>query len=161
MSNQTASQPPRLKQPNWLRRWLLRWQGRQQGDIIRGDVGQGARGVVIGKNVVQIGTLVIPLVPVLLALFMLIAVAGGVAWVRFVPAKMSRPGFNIAVAQFGEPGQDGKSSSSAVGRTLSQAVYTNLDEAISQVPKTDPELKPHVWHDSMFPMRIRCAFSGS
>lgn len=154
MGNPKPSRPSGAKQQNPLRRWL----SQRRGDVIRGDVGEGARGVVIGKNVIQVGTLVVPLVPVLLILFAVLAVAAVAAWLAFTDVKMPK-GFNIAVAQFGEADQDGKLYRSAVGSQLSESVYqelgSQLAETMAQLPKTIEKPAVHIWHDSLFPTRIR------
>ena len=48
------------KSTSWRERLASFLQRRDRGDVIVGDVGQEARGVVVGKNVIQIGTLVVP-----------------------------------------------------------------------------------------------------
>jgi hypothetical protein len=85
-----------------LRRILSKLDVRaNHGDVIAGEVGEGARGVVIGKNIVQIGTLKVPLLPLLLVPLILI---GGFAAAFFAirgPTRMDGS-FNVAVAEFGQ-----------------------------------------------------------
>jgi hypothetical protein len=54
---------------------INRARGRRgNGDVIAGQVGDEAQGVAIGRNIIQIGTVVLPTLPVLAGL--LLAVFG-------------------------------------------------------------------------------------
>ena len=84
-------------------------KGKKRGDVIVGTVGEEARGVAVGKNIIQIGTVVIPTLPVL-ALVLLLAAVALVSimqpWRPRGPKKMTGE-FNVAVAEFQVIG-DGK-----------------------------------------------------
>ena len=127
--------------------------GEKRGDLIVGSVGTGSRGVAIGKGIVQIGTLVVP-IRLVLALFG--ALAGALAGFILVPiltapSAMSGP-FNVAVAEFGQANQDGGVTYSADGQRLSQWIFTNLQKEYASLP---PGVVPQVWHDSMDPREKR------
>src|SRR6266516_2953913 len=127
--------------------------GEQRGDLIVGSVGTGSRGVAIGKGIVQIGTLVVP-IRLVLALFG--ALAGALASLILVPiltapSAMSGP-FNVAVAEFGQANQDGGVTYSPDGQRLSQWIFTNLQKEYASLP---PGVVPQVWHDSMDPREKR------
>ncbi|MEX1020541.1 MAG: tetratricopeptide repeat protein [Litorilinea sp.] len=58
--------------PNWLaRQWQRLRRGKAAGDTILAQVGEEARHVVVGKNIIQIGTLAIPM-------WLVVLIAGGV-----------------------------------------------------------------------------------
>ncbi|HLZ06977.1 MAG TPA: hypothetical protein VKT80_00155, partial [Chloroflexota bacterium] len=69
---------------------------RGSGETIVGVVGPGSSRVAIGKGIIQIDTLVIPLVPVLAGV--LLVIAAGVVWYWYatVPTRMAGA-YNIAV----------------------------------------------------------------
>ena len=79
-----AEQQPQTPVPesgaSWLQRIVRRFQGRREpGDVIAANV-ERSQGVAVGKNIIQIGTLAIPALP-LVVLIALVAVGLGVlAW---------------------------------------------------------------------------------
>jgi len=98
-----------LENKRWQDRLSSFLRRKERGDVIAGDVGEGARGVV-GKNVVQIGTPVVParLAVVLVALLVgLVAGSTFLAWNLWVPDRMTGL-FNIAVAEFEQVDPQGK-----------------------------------------------------
>lgn len=119
--------------------------GQTRGDVISGEVGDQARGVVIGKNIIQIGTIVVP-VWLLLAL---LAGAAAILVFQFVnsrgPTEMSGE-FNIAVAEFGQLGADGRIKSVPDGRSLSGWLFERLQKEYETFPS---ELSVQIWHDSL------------
>src|SRR5512135_609965 len=88
------------------------------GDSISGSIGDNARGAAIGKNIFQniivIGTLKIPVLPVLVLIVLVLAAAAFFGLRLLGPAKMTGT-FNLAVAQFGQVDSSGHAVSSAVG----------------------------------------------
>ena len=123
-----------------------------RGDVIAGDVGEGARGVVVGKNVVQIGTLIVParLVIVLVGL-LIVLVAGSafLAWNLWVPDRMTGL-FNIAVAEFGQVDTQGQVRPSPRGQLISQRLFNGLLIEFDNLPfKVRQDMQPQLWHDSL------------
>jgi tetratricopeptide (TPR) repeat protein len=135
-------------QPNdigaWLRRWLSGRKQRSQGDVIAAQIGDQAQSVAVGKNIVQIGSITIPLVPLLLALIATLFIAAYASWLYFIPAKMNGL-LNIAVAEFGEIGPDRKVRSSENGRRLSEWMFRSLETQFKDLPS---EFVVLGWHDS-------------
>lgn len=144
-----SDQPPAADEKggrSWLQRILPSLVARRgRGDVIAGNVGEGAHGVAVGKNIVQIGTLVIPTLPLLAILFVLIAASAVWAATSIGPAEMSGS-FNVAVAEFGQLDADGQVRSSQDGRLLSEWIFKDLQEEYKSLP---PEFVPQLWHDSL------------
>ncbi len=130
----------------------------KRGDVIIAKVSKGARNVIIGKNIIKIGTLVVPAVHVFVGVVVLLAVIAFAAYLYFVPATMP-PGpdtFNIAVAEFGELDATGEARSTPEGQSFSAYIYRTLRDDLKNSNSALPgPLKPVVWHDSMFPMEMR------
>jgi tetratricopeptide (TPR) repeat protein len=130
--------------------------GRKRGDTIFGRVGDDARGVAIGKNIVQIGTLVVPTRLVLIAVG--VVAMSGLVWAGVViqalraptgPAVMTGP-FKVAVASFGQIGEDGRVRPSEEGRLLSKWIFTSLQGEYKTLPRAFVgDVDDGVWHDSM------------
>ena len=147
--------PDAIKTKGWLRRFLRRLDlHARRGDVIAGEVGEDARGVVIGKNIVQIGKLEIPLLPLLLLPLILI---GGFAAAFFAfrgPTRMEGS-FNVAVAEFGQEKPSGRVVSSGEGKLLSKWVYESL-EAQKEIAKSTKDFADQditssleIWQDSL------------
>ena len=99
-----------------------------------------SQGVAVGKNIVQIGVLSIPLLPLVLAVIGVAAAAGGIYWWSGRgPLKMNRA-FNVAVADFADDGGVGDR-----GRTLSTWVGRALEQ---QSGESDPNIL--VWYDAVW-----------
>lgn len=128
-----------------LGRWLRTLRpARSSGDTIAGQVGEGARGVVIGKNVIQIERFLFPLW--LFPLFLLGALAvAALLWLRYVPAQMPDNTFNVAVATFGEVGPDGRIRPSERGEWFSQRTYEVLADFNRE---SGAGGQVTLWHDS-------------
>ena len=109
---------------NWLPKFVKRSTETRQGDVIAAEVGEDARGVAVGKYILQIGTLAIPLwavITVVVAAVAAVAFAGFNAFstkaklgqiaetVSATPTPTPRPKmegeFNVAIAQFRVEGQ--------------------------------------------------------
>ena len=122
-------------------------------EIISGDK-------VIGSKI-QIGTLNIPVVPLILLALGLLGIFGFATYRTFVPVPTATPVpgpakmkglFNVAVAEFGEVDAAGQMHPSADGQQLSQWVYDGLQLEFKSLPlKIQQEFQPLVWHDSMNP----------
>jgi tetratricopeptide (TPR) repeat protein len=126
---------------------------RPAGDVIAAEVGEGARGVATGKNIIQIGTLQVPIWAVLALLAGVAAAIALLAWIAFRPpqgpATMSGL-FNVAVADFGMLDSRGQVSSSQTGDLLSRRLYEGLQIEFNSLPKDiQQNFQPQVWQDSM------------
>lgn len=123
------------------------------GDSIAGTIGDNAQGVVVGKNVFQsivvIGTLKIPVLPVLVLIVLVIAVATFFGLRLLGPEQMSGS-FNLAVAEFGQVDASGRVISSPKGQLISQRLYEGLKiELDSLSPADRANFHPQVWQDSL------------
>lgn len=130
---------------SWLRRTLgdiLKRNKRR--DVIAAYVGEGARDVVIGKNILNIGTLKIPTAPLLALLAVVVGALVFVALNFAGPAKMDAR-FNVAVAEIGELGADGQMRRTEDGELFSQWIYDELTAANEDLEDSGVE----IWHDSM------------
>jgi len=137
-----------------------RWQDRlpyflkrqERRDVIVGDVGEGARGVVVGKNVVQIGTLIVPARLAIVLVVLLVGLVAGsafLAWNLWVPDHMTGL-FNIAVAEFGQVDAQGQVRPSPRGQLISQRLFNGLLIEFDNLPfKVRQDLSPELWHDSL------------
>jgi len=139
---------------NWLKNALSSLLGKKErGDVIVGTVGAGARNIAIGKNIIQVGSLKVPTLPVVASLLVMALAATLALWLLLVPSQMPVNSFNVAVAEFGQVDADGRMIRSEDGRNLSQWMFTELQKEYKTFPAdTDP---PVVWHDSMGPTRKR------
>ena len=125
-----------------------------QGDVITARTGDVAGNVAVGKNVVQIGTLVIPAWPLALvgvvAIVLLVALtqaSRGVSALRPPPTVPARMGglFNVAVADFGQQAADGSVRPSEDGQKLAQLLFESLDQEFKSLPTTvAQDFKPQV-----------------
>jgi len=147
MAEQQPVNPEEKDGKSWLRRVLpqfLRERGR--GDVIAGSVGAGARGVAVGKNIIQIGTVVIPTVPVLILLLVVLAGTGLVAAKTFLgPTQMSGR-FNVALADVGELDADGRMHGSALSQLFSGWM---IDELVAANQKYVFSNRVEIWHDRL------------
>jgi len=127
--------------------------GGGRGDSISGSVGEHAQGVVIGKNVFQsvvvIGTLKIPVLPVLVLILMVAGLGAFFGYRLLGPAQMSGA-FNLAVADFGQEDASGRVVPSQNGRLISQRLFEGLQiELDSLSPADRANFHPQVWQDSL------------
>jgi hypothetical protein len=126
-----------------LRRLLARIRG---GDVIVVNVGPGASDVVVGKNILRIGTLVIPALPLVVALIGTLAASAVGLWLYLVPAQMPLGSFNVAVAEFSQLDGQGRERVTADSALISRTLFTTIQEELRQLP---PDYQAIVWHDSM------------
>lgn len=134
--------PEGEKEKPWLGSFLRRGRKKTAGDVIGAEIGEDARGVAVGKNIIQIGTLKIPLWAIILVTAAVV-VAAGTAIVAgrqvgeiaevLVPSVMPAGHFNIAVAAFdvadeliGEIPDDESKALEANGAELSSTIANYL-----------------------------------
>lgn len=154
------SEPPqeqKTREGGW-RRWLSRARQPSSGDVIAGQVGEGSQGVAFGKNIIQIGTLVIPMVPfIILTMTVVLGILGVFGTFAYQSWRASQPvpmtkSFNIAVAAFGEQAGEGQPVRvSADGAWLSDRVYERLATALSA--DADLQRVVEVRHANIGPLR--------
>jgi tetratricopeptide (TPR) repeat protein len=140
------------KSASWMRRLLHSLRGKGRGDVIAGSVGEGAHGVVVGKNVIQIGTLVVPARLVIVLVILLVGLVAGsafLAWNLGVPDHMTGL-FNVAVAEFGQVDAQGHVHSSQKGQLVSKRLFDGLEIEFENLPvKVRQDFQPQLWHDSL------------
>jgi tetratricopeptide (TPR) repeat protein len=110
--------------------------------------------VSVNKNVIQIGTLVMPTVPVAIAatLVALVAILAGLRLLGLTdapgPARMPG-GFNVAIAEFGKVDANGQIAASEDGQRLSRAVFDTLQAQVAEFEDKAIGSRIVVWHDSL------------
>ncbi len=123
---------------------------KSNGDHISGNIGEGGRFVVVGKNIIQIGTLEIPkkwVIAVLLVLMIGFSIA-----FRYLAdlsphgSPVMRGAFNVAVAEFGAMDDHQRMQSSEVGKRLSSFVFQVLNKQSKNL--SDNELVSF-WHNDV------------
>jgi hypothetical protein len=141
-----------LENKHWQDRLPSFLKRKERRDVIVGDVGEGARGVVVGKNVVQIGTLIVPARLAIVLVVLLVGLVAGsavLAWNLWVPDRMTGL-FNIAVAEFGQVDSQGQVRPSPRGQLISQRLFDGLTIEFDNLPfKVRQDLQPQLWHDSL------------
>jgi tetratricopeptide (TPR) repeat protein len=115
--------------------------GPRRGDVIAANVEGGAQGVAVGKNIVQIGTLAVPVWP-LFALLVVFAVGTGVWALRQRGPTTMEGQFNVAVADFVALDMQGRPVSSANARQLGSIMFDMLQESYPQ-----PSRALLIWRD--------------
>lgn len=119
--------------------------------------------VISGKNVIQIGALTIPVIPMVVAAVGLIGLLAFVSYRIVVPAPVPTATpvqgpvqmaglFNVAVAQFGQVDAAGQVQPSVDGRQLSRRIYEALRLEFDNLPvDLRQEFQPLLWHDTLPP----------
>jgi tetratricopeptide repeat protein len=145
MADQSPPQPPPPK-PSLLQRLRGLWARARSGDVIVANIGQGASDVVVGKNIIKIGTLVIPALPAVIAL--IVALVGGAAglWIYLVPATMPPGAFNVAVAEFSQIDDQGRERVTTDSALISRTLFTTIQ---GELQALSADYRAVVWHDSM------------
>lgn len=127
-----------------------------EGDVIVANVvvdedSTVAPDVTVGKNIIKIGKIVIPIWMFVVALALPFVLAG-VAYLAIVPAKMPNRAaqFNVAVATFGEL-RNGRVQASETAELLGQWVAEGLtqEKPIYDAAFGNPI---EVWHDGLSPL---------
>jgi len=145
MTDEATGSSEKKDGQTWLRRTLSNLLKRgKRGDVIAAYVGEGARDVVIGKNIIKIGTLVIPTAPVLAILFVVVSALIFVAVNFLGPTKMGAR-FNVAVAEVGEMDAEGRMHRSEDGQLISKWMFDELVAANEKYEDSAVE----IWHDSL------------
>lgn len=152
MPNQTDNEKGNR---NWLPQ-LVKWgRATAEGDVIAADVGERAQGVAVGKYIVQIGSLKIPMWAILLSLVFLAAtvVVSVYDFTRNRSSENSQSeqmdmlfdqvsatetptpmpkmtgSFNVAVAEFSTQGEgDGLEGAQRLVQDFANAIELNMDE---------------------------------
>jgi hypothetical protein len=106
---------------------------------------RGDTEIVSGKNIIKIGTLVIPAVPLLVSVLAVAVISVFLGWYFLVPDRMPSDTFNVVVAEFGQVDAQGKVTHSEDGQNLSEWMFRQLQDEYKNWP-TKP---PVVWHDSL------------
>jgi tetratricopeptide (TPR) repeat protein len=121
-----------------------------QGDQISGNIGAGGRFVVVGKNIIQIGTLEIPKKWVIAILLVLTIGFGVTVWYLADLNPRGSPimhgAFNVAVAEFGEIDVNHRVKPSEIGERLSSFVFQVLSKQSKNL--SDNEVVSF-WHNDV------------
>ncbi len=150
-SPEPTSPPPNAARK--LRQFIrnARADAKRGGDVNVAQVGEGAQidQIAVGRNILQakinIGTFVLPVRFLLALLGVALLVAVG-AWFYFVPATMPPNTTNVAVANFGQTGADGRAENSARAEELSAYLFGKLRTAQPSLPDGTTLT---VWNDRM------------
>jgi hypothetical protein len=140
------STPPPQPKPTWLARLRQRLARLRGGDVIVTNIGQGASDVVVGKNIIKIGTLVIPALPAVIALILLVSGVAIGLWLYLVPAKMPPDRFNVAVAEFGVIDAQGRARVTSDSRLIGRTLFSTIQGELEHLP---PDYRALTWQDSM------------
>ena len=144
MTDETTDSSQKKDGKTWLRRTLSDLLKRgKRGDVVAAYVGEGAHDVVIGKNIIKIGTLVIPTAPVLAILFVVVSALIFVAVNFLGPTKMGAR-FNVAVAEVGEMDAEGRTHRSEDGELLSKWIFDELVAATGMAPGQARRIKEYL-----------------
>lgn len=148
-----GNEEPQTKQ-SWLQRQRHRSSATQAGDTIATQVGGNIEGsnIVGSKNVIQIGTLQIPM-------YLAIIIAAGVGIIALIAVVNTvRPFFqgatrmtgqyNIAIAQFGELDAQGRARTTKDGLTLSKWVYDALKKQYTENSDLADLGSVQIWSDT-------------
>jgi tetratricopeptide (TPR) repeat protein len=120
------------------------------GDQISGNVGAGGRFVVVGKNIIQIGTLEIPK-KLAIAILLVLVIGFGIAF-RYLSdlsphgSPVMKGAFNVAIAEFGARDAKHRTKPSETGKRLSSFVFQVLNKQINNVSDNEAV---KVWHNDV------------
>jgi tetratricopeptide (TPR) repeat protein len=106
---------------------------------------RGDTEIVSGRNIIKIGTLVIPTVPLVALLVVVVGVLAFLGWNFIGPAKMEGR-FNVAVAEFGQIDEGQNVQRSQVGGLFSKWVFDDLQAENEAYPASS---RVEMWHDSL------------
>ncbi|MCB9107190.1 MAG: toll/interleukin-1 receptor domain-containing protein [Anaerolineales bacterium] len=129
------------------------------GDKIAGDKIVGDKVLGDKKNVLQIGALNIPLLPLVIGIISLVAILGFVSYRTFSPAAAPTPTppqnslFDVLVADIGQIDTGGQPTTSDEGRQISERIFESLQLEFENLPVgVQQDFKPVVWHDRLRPL---------
>lgn len=130
-----------------------------EGDKVEGDKILGDKILGDKRNVLQIGTLTVPLLPLLIAAVSLVAVLGFVSYRTFSPAALPTPTpaqnslFNVLVAAVGKLDANGQLQPSEEGQQISERIFEALQLEFENLPvAVRQDFLPAVWHDRLRPL---------
>lgn len=101
---------------------------------------------IFGKNIIQIGALVVPTWPLLALLLLLLGGLAAWGWSHMGPAQMPAGSFNVAVAEIGVKDAGGRVQRSKDGQDLSLWIFNALQREYPELPS---DANVHVWHNSL------------
>ncbi len=106
---------------------------------------RGDTDIVAGHNIVKIGSLTIPALPLVVGVVVVLGLLAFGLWFYLVPIQMPLNTFNVAVAEFGQVDARGRVSASEDGKNLSEWMFGEMQAEY----KNWPTNRPVVWNDSM------------
>lgn len=132
------------------------------GDKIEGDKIAGDKVLGDKKNVLQIGTLNVPLLPLVIGIVSLVAILGFVSYRTFAPTAAPTPIppqnslFDVLVADIGETSADGQINPSEEGQQISERIFESFQLEFENLSvEVRQDFKPAVWHDRLQPLPDR------
>jgi hypothetical protein len=148
MAEQQPQTPAPEPDASWLQRILRRFQGqREPSDLIAANVEQ-SQGVAIGKNIIQIGTLAIPALPLVVLIALVAAGLGLFVWRAFSgPTKMPNGTFNIAIATMADTDGRGQQREAQRGRDISAMIGRALARDNEQSASGSANVA--IWYDDL------------
>jgi hypothetical protein len=144
-TEQQPAEPP--KPASWLARLLHRLSGANR-DVIAAQVTDASH-VAVGKNIIQIGQLLIPLWAVIVICVSLLGLLATTAYYllapAFLPVRMPDGSFNIAVAPFSVLEGQETSASATEATELSNGIAKYIDEQSESLKQILPGRTIEVW----------------
>lgn len=139
-----------------MKRWMVLcrkgfrrfWGLENMGEVYHVNIGDNARHVVVGANVVQIGHLTLPTFPLLLLAGLVTAYMGWQLWQQWQqrgPTEMSGE-FNIAIAEFGQMDANGRIRPSPKGESLSRVLYGRINQEFATL---FTQVNAQLWHEDV------------
>jgi tetratricopeptide (TPR) repeat protein len=140
------------------------------GDTIVARIGDKVQNVVVGKNIIQIGSLSIPNWLVILVAASMVAGIGLISFLVYqdvhanrrqatlqqlltptaTPMPRMTGQFNVFVAEFGEIDESGQVQTDDHGYTLSVAIYETLRRVYDELTVANSDLgRLEIWHDRL------------
>lgn len=129
----------------WQKAWRCFLGLEPCGRLYHVSIGSNARGVAVGSNIVQIGSITLPTFPFLMLAGVLAAYLSFQVWQQRGPTKMSGE-FNIAIAEFGQMDADGRIHRSDKGERLSRALVGRMDQEFGDL---FAEVHAQLWHNDL------------
>ena len=132
--------PEQPDSPQPKRRFADFFRRRQAGDSVAASV-QNSQNVTVGKNIVQIGTLVVPVLPLVALLVLAVSSAGAWVWQQNSgPTTMADGSYNIAVVDFADKDKArGQRLSTWIGQSLERENANNASGSANTL----------IWYDEL------------